>query len=171
VTASARAARVPPLARLFGALPARGAGAIGLLVSQGFATAPRRTASIAAAVLVPDGTAGLSDAATPPGGGHRAPCRPGRRRPADLGRRRDRAAAHHDRTGRQRRPGRPARRPDDPAGARPGALASAVLLTGPAPSAPGARTVSVQTWAAEQHAPDDRVAWTLVLLLMGVSAG
>jgi putative ABC transport system permease protein len=31
--------------------------------------------------------------------------------------------------------------------------------------------VSVATWAREQDAQDDRVAWTLVLLLMGVSAG
>ena len=31
--------------------------------------------------------------------------------------------------------------------------------------------VSVQTWANEQDAQDDRVVWTMVLLLMGVSAG
>jgi putative ABC transport system permease protein len=36
---------------------------------------------------------------------------------------------------------------------------------------PGARVISVATWAGEQDAQDDRVEWTLVLLLMGVSAG
>jgi putative ABC transport system permease protein len=43
---------VPPLARLFGAVLARGSGAIGLLVREGAATAPRRTASVAAPVLL-----------------------------------------------------------------------------------------------------------------------
>jgi putative ABC transport system permease protein len=246
---------VPPLARLFGAVLTRGSGAIGLLVREGAVTAPRRTASVAAPVLLtlafaalvsglfatttasyaarrtatveagtvlaPDGTPGLSDAAVAPVAG--AALLPSvaytanREALAVLGV--DPAAGDsvHGLTA-----------PSDPDAATltratatrlglapggilrltfadgttvplhvttimpdrivqadllvnraalrahdPNALTSAVLLPGPPPAAPalGARVVSVATWAGEQDAQDDRTAWTLVLLLMGVSSG
>jgi putative ABC transport system permease protein len=253
---------VPPLARLLGALPARGSGAIGLLVRQGAATAPRRTASVAApvlltlsfavlvsglfatttasyaarrtaavvagSVLAPDGTPGLSDAAVAPVvGSGSAVLLPsvaytGDREALQLLGVDPAAFAAADRRARALTalsgpssaavtqgaatrlglaPGGTIRLtfadgttvplhiatvvPDGVAltdlvldrstlrAHDPGALSSAVLLPGRPPAAPalGARVVSVATWAGEQDAADDRVAWTLVLLLMGVSAG
>jgi putative ABC transport system permease protein len=253
---------VPPLGRLFGAIPARGSGAIGLLVREGAATAARRTASVAApvlltlafaalisglfattttsyaarrtaavaagSVLAPDRAPGLSDAAvTPVLGSGSAALLPSvaytadRRAVPAIGV--DPAAlAAADRRARVltalRGPDAAAVTqaaatrlglapggtlpltfadgttvrvrvaavlPDnvvpadvllDRATLRahdPGALTSAVLLTGRPPAVPavGARVVSVEGWAGEQDAQDNRVAWTLVLLLMGVSAG
>jgi putative ABC transport system permease protein len=253
---------VPPLARLSGALVARGPGAIGLLVREGAATAPRRTASVAApvlltlafaalvsglfatttasyaarrtaaveagSVLAPDRTPGLSDAAIAPvlGSGSAAllpsvAYTAGRSAvpvlgvdPAALAAADNRAraltvlnapdAAAVTRAAATRlglgaggtvrltfADGRalPLRivavLPDNVVAADllidratlrahdPGALTTAVLLPGrpPAASILGSRVVSVATWAGEQDAQDDRVAWTLVLLLMGVSAG
>jgi putative ABC transport system permease protein len=279
---------VPPLTRLVGALPSRSSGAIGMLVREGAATSPRRTASVAApvlltlsfavlvsglfatttasyaarrtasveagAVLAPDGTPGLSDAAVGAvRGSGNAVLLPSVAYTADrealqaLGidpaalaatdkRARaltalnssDAAAVTHAAATRlglavggtlrvtfadgTTAPLRiatvvpdgivPAELLLDRATLRahdPGALTSAVLLpvapataapdpSSPDPSSPGtaapgtaapgtnarglgARVVSVATWAGEQDAQDDRVAWTLVLLLMGVSAG
>jgi putative ABC transport system permease protein len=262
---------VPPLARFLGAIPARllGAnparrsGAIGLLVREGAAAAPRRTASVAApvlltlafsilvsglfatstasyaarrtaaveagSVLAPDGTPGLSDAAvTPLLSSESAALLPSSAYTADhqalqlLGADPAKLAAANNRA----RTLTALTGPDDAAlsqatatrlglasgstlrltfadgttapvrivtvlpdnvipadvlvnraGLRahdPGALTSAVLLpatSGPLVSGPGARVISVAAWADEQDAQDDRVAWLLVLLLMGVSAG
>jgi putative ABC transport system permease protein len=269
---------VPPLTRLVGALPSRSSGAIGMLVREGAATSPRRTASVAApvlltlsfavlvsglfatttasyaarrtaaveagAVLAPDGTPGLSDAAVDAvrGSGNavllpsvaytadREALQALGVDPAALAATDKRARALTELNGSDAAAvtqaaatrlglaaggtlwvtfadGTTARLhiatvvPDgivpaelllDRATLRahdPGALTSAVLLPGaPGPVAPGtgglgprapgtatpglgARVVSVATWAGEQDAQDDRVAWTLVLLLMGVSAG
>jgi putative ABC transport system permease protein len=246
---------VPPLARLFGALLTRGSGAIGLLVRQGAVTAPRRTASIAApvlltlafatlvsglfatttasyaarrtatvqagSVLAPDDTPGLSDAAVAPVVG--AALLP------SVAYTTDREAlpvlgvdpSAGDRVHGLATPSEPdaavlTRATATRLGLAPGgtlkltfadgatvplrvttvvsdglvqtdllvnratlrahdpdALNSAVLLPGPPPTTPvpGARVVSVADWTSEQDAQDDRTAWTLVLLLMGVSAG
>jgi putative ABC transport system permease protein len=272
---------VPPLARLLGAIPARGPGAVALLVREGAAAAPRRTASVAApvlltlafsvlvsglfatttasyaarrtaaveagSVLAPDGTPGLSDAAVSPVlGSGGAVLLPSVAYTADrqalqlLGADPAALAAADNRahaltalttpdaaavsqataTRLAATPGGTLRLtfadgttmslrvaavlPDnvvpadvlvDRATLRshdPDALTSAVLLPthpraessfGTPPSAglspdrgafapgPGARVISVATWAGEQDAQDDRVAWILVLLLMGVSAG
>ncbi|MFG3578822.1 ABC transporter permease [Micromonospora chersina] len=55
----------------------------------------------------------------------------------------------------------------------PSALATAVLLPGPGPSAtpPGAAVVDVATYAARADAEEDRLVWVFTLLLVGVSAG
>lgn len=274
-------ALVPPLARLFGALFSRGAGAIGLLVREGAAAAPRRTASVAApvlltlafsalvsglfatttasyaarrtdavragSVLAPDGTPGLSDAVVTPvvnSGG--AVLLPSTAYTADrqallvLGAETQALAAADKRahaltaltkaddiavtqaaaTRVGLAQGETLRLTFADGAAIPlhvatvlpdnivpaevllsrttlrshdtNALASAVLLPGDSAGAasagagnsalsppghaaiaagPGARVVSVATWAGEQDAQDNRVAWTFVLLLIAVSAG
>ncbi|MFI6072784.1 FtsX-like permease family protein [Actinoplanes sp. NPDC051343] len=272
---------VPPLARMLGAVLARGSGAIGLLVREGAATAPRRTASVAApvlltlafsvlvsglfatttasyaarraaaveagSVLAPDGTPGLSDAAVAPLQGtgsavllpsvaytdDRQALQLMGADPAALAAADNRARAlialHSPDTAAVSQAAAtrltlaegstlrltfadgtttplrialvlpdnvvPADLLVDRATLRshdPGALTSAVLLPDPhrpdsafgAPTSPvpplgpvrfepgpGARVISVATWAGEQDAQENRVAWVLVVLLMGVSAG
>ncbi|MEJ3744457.1 FtsX-like permease family protein [Actinomycetes bacterium KLBMP 9797] len=53
----------------------------------------------------------------------------------------------------------------------PSALAPALFLRAPAPAGLGARVVDVDTYAAEADRAEDRLVWIFTVLMIGVSAG